>query len=153
VLGRAGAELPERLWEVEGWERCFALLEAEMSELAARARRPSQAVGWAWGRMRVSGGRATIGGLAEELGLTHRRLIAGFREQVGLPPKALGRLLRFERVSRLLLHTPAPRLAEVAFDCGYYDQAPLNRDFREFAGTRPGRYLAKRLPDEGGVTG
>jgi transcriptional regulator GlxA family with amidase domain len=68
-----------------------------------------------------------------------------------MPPKTLARVLRFERVSRLLREAPDPRLAEVAFDCGYYDQAHLNRDFREFAGTTPGEYLASRLPDGAGV--
>ncbi len=55
---------------------------------------------WAWGRMRASAGRANVGALAAELGWSHRRLIARFRESIGLPPKTLGRVLRFERVSR-----------------------------------------------------
>jgi len=71
---------------------------------------------------------------------------------VGLPPKTVGRILRFDRVAQQLLEVDAPRLAEVAYDCGYYDQAHLNRDFRDFAGTTPGDYLTRRLPDGGGVT-
>jgi len=103
--------------------------------------------------MRSSGGRANVSGLVDELGWSHRRLIARFREGIGLAPKTLGRVLRFERVSRLLQAVQEPRLAEVALDCGYYDQAHLNRDFREFTGTTPGEYLARRLPPGGGVAG
>jgi AraC-like DNA-binding protein len=141
-------ELVERMWDAGGWERRFAVLD---DALARVDREPSREVAWAWGRLRASSGRVEIGALARELGWSHRRLIARFREHVGLAPKTVGRVLRFERVSRLLRHTPAPRLAEVAFECGYYDQAHLNRDFREFAGTTPGEYLASRLPDGGGV--
>ena len=103
--------------------------------------------------MRSSGGQASVGGLAGELGWSHRRLIDRFREGIGLAPKTIGRVLRFERVSRMLQQVEEPRLAEVALDCGYYDQAHLNRDFRQFAGTSPGQYLARRLPSGGGVSG
>ena len=50
----------------------------------------------------------------------------------------------------VLLERPA-RFAEIAYECGYYDQAHLNRDFREFAGTTPGDYVRRLLPDGGGV--
>jgi AraC-like DNA-binding protein len=70
-----------------------------------------------------------------------------------MPPKALARILRFDRVAERLLAVTEPRLAEVAYDCGYYDQAHLNRDSREFTGATPSAYLARRLPDGGGVTG
>jgi AraC-like DNA-binding protein len=153
VLDRGADELVGRLWDAEGWETRFELLDGLIAARVAEARSPSDGVAWAWRRLRETRGRTEVGGLARELGWSHRRLIARFREQIGLPPKTIGRLLRFENVSRALLRTPEPRLVEVAYDCGYYDQAHLNRDFREFAGTTPGAYLAARLPAGGGVSG
>ena len=153
LLGRGADELIERMWEAPSWDRRFAILDGALAFRADRAPRPESELAWAWGRMRSSAGRARVSGLADELGWSHRRLIARFREGIGLAPKTLGRVLRFERVSRLLQQVEEPRLAEVALDCGYYDQAHLNRDFRQFAGTSPGQYLARRLPSGGGVSG
>lgn len=153
LMGRRGDELIERLWDAGSWERRFAVLDEAIAARFERAPRPESELAWAWGRMRASAGRTSVSGIAGELGWSHRRLIARFREGIGLAPKTLGRVLRFERVSRLLQQVEEPRLAEVALDCGYYDQAHLNRDFREFAGTTPGGYLARRLPPGGGVEG
>jgi AraC-like DNA-binding protein len=153
LLGRRGNDLVERLWELPAWTQRFALLEEAISAGCERGPRPDSGLAWAWARMRSSGGQASVGGLAGELGWSHRRLIDRFREGIGLAPKTIGRVLRFERVSRMLQQVEEPRLAEVALDCGYYDQAHLNRDFRQFAGTSPGHYLARRLPSGGGVSG
>ena len=153
LIGRRGDELIERLWDTVSWKRRFAVLDEAIAARFERAPRPESELAWAWGRMRASAGRASVSGLAGELGWSHRRLIARFREGIGLAPKTMGRVLRFERVSRLLQQVEEPRLAEVALDCGYYDQAHLNRDFRQFAGTTPGGYLARRLPPGGGVEG
>jgi AraC-like DNA-binding protein len=153
LLGRGADELVGRLWDLPGWEPRFELIDRLIGAGVAEARPPSTGVAWAWRRLRETRGRVAVRGLAEELGWSHRRLIARFREQVGLPPKTIGRVLRFEHVSTALIETPEPRLAEVALDCGYYDQAHLNRDFREFAGTTPSAFLAARLPEGGGVSG
>jgi AraC-like DNA-binding protein len=153
LLGTGADELVGRMWELSGWRERFEFLDAAIAARAADAREHSPGVAWAWQRLRATHGRARVRALADELGWSHRRLIARFREQVGMPPKTVGRLLRFERVARLLLDVEAPRLAEVAYECGYYDQAHLNRDFRDFAGTTPGDYVARRLPDGSGVTG
>ena len=153
LLGRRGEELVARLWDADSWQRRFAVLDQVIAARLDRAPRTPSELAWAWGRMRSSAGRAAVSALADELGWSHRRLIARFREGIGLAPKTLGRVLRFERVSHVLQQVEEPRLAEVALDCGYYDQAHLNRDFRQFAGTTPGEYLARRLPSGGGVAG
>jgi AraC-like DNA-binding protein len=151
LIGGEADELLGRIWDQEGWERRFAVLDAALATRARAAPSPPLELSWAWGRLRASAGRVPIGDLATELGWSHRRLIARFRESIGLPPKALGRVLRFERVARLLQLADEPSLAQVAYECGYYDQAHLNRDFRQFAGTTPTDYLARRLPSGGGV--
>jgi AraC-like DNA-binding protein len=73
--------------------------------------------------------------------MSHRQLSRVFRQRVGLGPKALIRLGRFQRALRLLDNPGRRSVAAVALRTGYYDQAHLARDFRLFAGVGPGRYL------------
>ncbi len=86
-------------------------------------------------------GRIGVDGLAQDMGIGPRQLERMFRERVGIGPKRFARILRFQSVfrrSRLL----ALRWAELALDCGYYDQAHFIRDFRSFTGTSPGALFA-----------
>jgi AraC-like DNA-binding protein len=150
VLGPEAAMLPERLHDANGWQARFAILDELLARRLSRGCPASPDVAWAWQRLVEMDGRLRIGGLAEELRCSRRHLAARFDEQVGLPPKTLARILRFRRASRLLRAGPY-RLAEIAFDCGYYDQAHLNRDFRELAGIAPTELESMLLPDAGGI--
>jgi AraC-like DNA-binding protein len=149
LLPRAG-ELTARLREAHSWAERFDLVEALLAQRLADSPSPSPGVEWSWHRLRRTGGRASIGELAAELGWSHRRLIARFREQIGLAPKTVARVFRFDRAVAALGSSTSRGLAEIAFDCGYFDQAHLNRDFRELAGTTPTVFLRSKL-DSGGV--
>lgn len=142
-------ELVERLRELPWLER-FDLVERFLLRRLDAACESARGVEWSWQELRRTGGRAPIGELANELGWSHRRLIVRFREQVGLPPKAVGRVMRFDHAVRVL-RSAAEGLAEVAYDCGYYDQAHMNRDFRELGGTTPQEFRSSLL-ESGGVT-
>lgn len=147
VLGVAAvAELTERLAIAPGWDARFALLDALVAGGIERAPVPSPALGWAWRRLEESHGRVAVGELAREVGWSRRHLVAQLREQLGLAPKTLARVLRFQRAVGLLGRDDGSRLAEIALDCGYYDQAHFNRDFRAFAGDAPTAFLARQLP-------
>lgn len=151
LFGADGRRLAEGLRDEPDWDRRFDLLDAFLARRAGDGPRPSPSVAWALGRLRASRGRARIETLAAELGCSRRHLLKGFNEQVGLPPKTVARLLRFEHVCRRLDADPV-RWADIAYDCGYSDQSHLNRDFRDLAGTTPTDYLARRIPG-GGVVG
>jgi AraC-like DNA-binding protein len=153
VLGRPGDELVERLAGAPGWPARFALLDAAFAYRLERSQPIAADLGHAWRRMVTSHGRVSIAGLAGELGWSRRHFGARFREHVGLAPKPAARVLRFRRAVELLERDDGARLAEIAQDCGYYDQAHLNRDFRAFAGSSPGDHVGRRLPDGGGVAG
>jgi AraC-like DNA-binding protein len=89
--------------------------------------------------------------LAGELGCSRRHLARSFGSELGLPPKALARVLRFEHAVGLM--RSGRELADVAYSCGYYDQPHFNRDFRALAGTTPSDYLARALPEGSGIAG
>jgi AraC-like DNA-binding protein len=152
VLGSAAPLLVERLDDAPSWEARFELLDSIIGARISDARRPSPDVAWAWRRLLETDGRLPIGALTDELGCSRRHLIARFREQIGPAPKTAARILRFRRATRLLARDDGRRFVEIAADCGYYDQAHLNRDFRDLAGTAPSEYLAQRLPDGFGTT-
>ncbi len=153
VLGAVAPRIAAQLREAPSWEARFAVLESFLAARMAQGPAASTAVAWAFDKLSEKGGLVEIGALAAELGWSRKRLIARFREQLGLPPKTLARILRFHRAIGRLDGADEPRWAEIAHACGYYDQAHFNRDFREFAGTTPGEFLRRRLPDGGGVIG
>jgi AraC-like DNA-binding protein len=151
VLGRDARRLVERLHEQPSWDARFRLLDQEIGRALESARPAPAPVVAAWSRLCDSQGRAEVAALAHELGYSRRRLSERFASELGLTPKTFARVLRFERAAEQLTRDDGARFAEIAQDCGYYDQAHLNRDFRQFAGTTPGSYVGRLLPDGGGV--
>jgi AraC-like DNA-binding protein len=152
LLGREADLLVERLAGLSGWEERFTVLDAVLAARLRDATAPSPSIAWAWRRLRASAGAVPVGALAGELGCSTRHLVGGFREHVGLPPKRVARILRFERVVGLLERDGGRGLGEIAASCGYADQPHLNRDFRAFAGASPVDWLSRRLPDGAGTT-
>lgn len=153
ALGAEGVELLERVKGATTREQRFTVVERFLLARLERAAPPDPGVAFAWERLRTSKGAAPIGVLAGELGWSHRRLVARFRSQVGLPPKLIGRILRFEHVMESVAAGPEVGWAEIAQQCGYFDQAHLIRDVHQFAGATPGELSRRLLPDGGGVVG
>jgi AraC-like DNA-binding protein len=151
IFGRQFDDLVGQLDDAGDWVECFALLDGYLSRRLANAPEVRPEIVWAMGQLRRSGGTIGIGDLAAEIGCSRKRLIALFRDQVGQTPKTVARILRFNRVVKLLAADNAMGWAELAYDAGYYDQAHFNRDFRDFAGCTPSDYLARQLPAGGGT--
>ena len=144
LLGREADRLAERLHGAPTWPARFQILEDTILSRIGDAPEPSPGVAWAYHQLLATAGCIRIAALASELGWSRKRLAGRFREEVGLPAKSLARILRFRRAVRLLERDEGRSLGEIALDCGYFDQAHLNRDFRSFAGSTPTELLARR---------
>ncbi|PXA86154.1 hypothetical protein DMC47_35530 [Nostoc sp. 3335mG] len=90
-----------------------------------------------------------IMGIARDIGWSRKHLADRVRDAVGIGPRSFRRLLRFHRLTKAI--GDAPDWADLAHDIGYYDQSHLIREFREFAGMTPSDYLARRVPEGGGL--
>jgi AraC-like DNA-binding protein len=81
-------------------------------------------------------GLVSVDRLASHAGVSSRQLERRFRQEVGIGPKLLARIVRFQQVFRAV-DQANPAWSEVAVECGYYDQAHLIRDFNQFAQQTP----------------
>lgn len=86
--------------------------------------------------------------LADAASATPRQVQRLFAHRLGLPPRTTARILRFQRAIRQLMVDPEVPLAEIAADAGFYDQAHLVREFRQFTGGVPRGYRGY-FPPEG----
>lgn len=135
-------EIEDRLAQLNAWDARLDLVERFVARRIARAVAIDPAVEWAYKTLANSGGRMRIGALARKLDWSRRRLVERFREDVGLPPKAVARIIRFNAAKALAASAPAPDWAGIAAECGYSDQSHLVREFGELAGTSPTAWRA-----------
>ncbi|HKU42382.1 MAG TPA: helix-turn-helix domain-containing protein [Polyangiales bacterium] len=130
--------LSEELAELSSWDARFDRVERFLTEQLSCAKPNDRAVSWALERIAAHGGQIDLEHLARELGYSHKHVIARFHDQVGITPKLWARIVRFERLRRELTTRGTPRSwAELALACGYYDQAHLAREVKQFTGDTP----------------
>jgi transcriptional regulator GlxA family with amidase domain len=87
---------------------------------------------------------ASISQLCREAGYSFRSVDRFFRQFFGISPKFYARAVRFQRALTMLPNASIG-LAEIAFACGYYDQAHLTKEFQAFAAQTPTQYRSHLL--------
>ncbi|MFD2058675.1 helix-turn-helix domain-containing protein [Mesorhizobium calcicola] len=136
VLGAEGMALRERLGNAPDWAARFDIAETFVAARLENAAETPLEIAWAYDRIITSGGRTRISSLAERLGWSRKHLASGFSDAIGIGPKTLSRIVRFNRALGLS-RRQAVDWADIAADCGYADQAHLVREFRDLAGETP----------------
>ncbi|KUJ53795.1 hypothetical protein ACZ90_66620 [Streptomyces albus subsp. albus] len=147
VLGPRIRHLAEAMSEATGWPDRFSILDQTLlrwTALAAASREPAPPVLHAWDVLTRTAGTVPIRELAAGIGWSQRQLEIRFRDQIGLSPKRLARVLRLNRSISVL--SKGSSQTEAAITCGFYDQAHLTREFKALTGMPPGRFLAGLAP-------
>lgn len=92
--------------------------------------------------LRRAQGQLRMDDLAAQSYLSASQFERRFKQYTAISPKTYARIVRFEAVSCALLTEPKSRLATLASDYGYSDQAHLIREFKAFATCTPGDFVA-----------
>ena len=132
IRGRAGRALEERLDEARSAKDCIHLMTSQLpmpSQGPGPVRRAVEA-------MSAAHGAVDVDFIARQANLSPRQFRRRCLEESGLTPKHLCRVLRF-RYACELAASGTPEWPAIAADAGYFDQAHLIRDFREFTGKTP----------------
>jgi AraC-like DNA-binding protein len=143
VWPRTANELRERLLSSQTIEGMFDAAERHLFAQLVRPLELHRGVAFALGHFCHCPQVGKIGLVLRETGLSERRFIELFHQQVGLTPKAFCRVRRFQRALQSVHGAREVDWAQIALDCGYYDQPHFIHDFREFSGLTPTQYVAR----------
>ena len=142
LWGYRATELRERLCAAPDQRERFQILEDALLARLRLARYGRSAVKAALAKFDQP--RIEVGEVAKGVGLSRRRFIEIFTEDVGMTPKRYARVRRFQRALSRTMQSRSPAWAELALECGYFDQAHLCRDWLELSGLSPTEFLALR---------
>jgi AraC-like DNA-binding protein len=150
VLGPMISSLEQRLYDC----RSFAERAAVANEFLLRRALATGAldgVAAAANQILRRAAGVRIPAMANRAGLSIRQFERRFVEQVGMGPKLLARIARFEAVMDHMTRSSAESWTGVAQRFGYYDQMHMVHEFAEFTGETPTRTLdvfRSFFPDE-----
>lgn len=82
----------------------------------------------------------SIQAISSQVGLSRQHLAKKFAQQVGIGPKLLARVVRFRRALRYIRRSTTVDWSAAALALGYYDQAHMISDFKQFSGLTPAQY-------------
>lgn len=151
LLGSQADRLVEQLAETPDWQSRFLTLDNFLLSRIRRSEKATREIDWAWRQLDLSRGSIRVDEITERLGWTRKRLVKAFRDEIGIPPKVLARVLRFRRALGEFGSQRMVNVSQIAIECGYSDQAHMIRDFKDFSGLTPAQLGRVYSPDAGTI--
>ena len=147
IWGARAIELRERLCSAGDVSERFRILDSELRRRLSSAAQLRAEVTFALGILLRTNAR--VERVAEDVELSHRRLIEIFAAEVGVAPKVFGRIGRFQRAVRMAKREGNLDWSQLALSCGYFDQPHLIREFVTLSGLSPTELLERSAVVEG----
>jgi AraC-like DNA-binding protein len=141
IAGRDGSILIEKLFDAQDLSRKIEILNANLSSWFTN--KSNEKVDYVIQKIIQSQGNISINWICRSLDLSRQHLARLFQEYVGIRPKQFARVIRFQALLKNVRQTQKVNWANEAAMLGYYDQAHLITDFRQFSGTSPEKFTSR----------
>lgn len=144
IWGGLVDDIRDELQETDSPDAKLMRLESFLLRQVQRSLEPNRLIAFAVHQLQHSPQFLAIKDLANTIGITQKHLISQFEKVVGLRPKSFARVSKFQRVVNLIEQQKEIEWANIALECGYYDQAHFIKEFHAFSGLNPSTYLTQR---------
>ena len=158
IFGIPMAETARALWETDqllkSWsqmardalvneprvDRKVQIVQHALIRLLQRNGARSRVVEYCVRRLRSSSGLLSIQGLSHDTGYSRRHLDNLFQQHIGLSPKALAGIFRFQQYHRLWAEQQPYESIRGALYQHYYDESHFSKEFKKMTGYAPAHY-------------
>jgi len=149
ILNKESGEFYQRLMEQPLLEQKVKVLETFLINRLERNRKNQEQLRLVEGlchSISRNGESFDIERLAAESGFSGRYIQKLFLNYVGISPRNFFSVQRFNK-SLELVRSANMSLTNIAYECGYYDQAHFIREFRSYTGITPSQLSANIISD------
>lgn len=139
--GARAGEIAGRISDAPSIAERMRAMQSALSPLAPDIGPPPPGIGFAFNALKTESAGRNMAVILDRLDVSPRTLRRRCVEAFGYGPKTLERILRFQRFLNLARRSAEPRLAALAFQAGYADQAHLTREVQRLSGFSPATVL------------
>jgi AraC-like DNA-binding protein len=140
LFGSWGRTIREALGNIESVEEKVNFIQHQLVLLLRKSGRQNAVVEYCVRSLKGSGGRIAIGELERRSGYSRRYLDLLFNRHVGMSPKVLAGIFRFQKFYKKWAEgLPYDVFKDELYDY-YYDQAHFTREFKKMTGYSPRKF-------------
>ena len=140
VFGPPGARLQTMVGDAEDPQQKIVLLQTALTHLLQQNDKEYALLDHTLDLLAQTHGMMPVQELAAHIGYTRRYLDRLFQEHVGVSPKSLASILRFQEVYQGWMQHKSPTFFSNHWPAYYYDQSHFIKEFKRFTGFTPQHY-------------
>lgn len=144
IFGIDGSILIRRIAEHEDVQHKVKFIQEFLIQRLRNTKRSNTIIDFAVSHLIASKGLAEIKQLEQKTGYTKRYIDMLFKEHLGVSPKTLSTILRFQHFYKQWTHSNLAPLAKETIYELYYDQSHFIKEFKRYTGLTPMQYAGMK---------
>jgi AraC-like DNA-binding protein len=136
-----GRQTTEQLRNLETREQKVTSIQDELVKLLRKHQHSNRVVEFCVRALKSADGRLSMQKLQRETGYTRRYLDMLFQQHVGLAPRVMAGIFRFQKFYRKWAQGQSYELVKGEIYTDYYDQAHFSKEFKRLTGYSPRSFM------------